>query len=179
MWLSALWTSSPASGPDGDNSMPARTRDEDRRETGVTCMAQSSRSKQNGGNLTGQAHVPQREAANDASTSPKPLVSPEGVTLLHTFSHMNRVMSMDWSLDGKLSASSSNDMAVWLWDATSGVLLHTFAGHRGMVWSVAWSPDGKLLASGSDASRTLIQCSGCFGGLLAHVLSSLPKMLSL
>eukprot|EP00941_MAST-03F_sp_MAST-3F-sp1_P005771 g5771.t1 len=46
-------------------------------------------------------------------------------------------------------ATGSFDSCVKLWDAGSGLCLHTLSKHSFPVYSVAFSPDGKFIASGS------------------------------
>jgi WD40 repeat protein len=115
-------------------------------------MAESSRSKQKKrSHLTDQAYVPSKEVAHDASTSPKPIGAPAGLTLLSTLKgHRGWVISVVWSPDGsRLASFAPDDRTVRLWDPTSGTLLHTL-DHTDQVTSVVWSPDGSRLASGSD-----------------------------
>jgi WD40 repeat protein len=59
------------------------------------------------------------------------------------------VLSVAFSLDGKLLASGHYGGSVWLWDLATAKERAVFKGHRVGVLSVAFSPDGKLLASGS------------------------------
>ena len=63
--------------------------------------------------------------------------------------HTKTVNSVEFSPDGKMLASGSEDETVRLWDARTGQLLHTLEEHTSDVTSVAFSPDGKMLASGS------------------------------
>src|SRR5205085_2642674 len=74
---------------------------------------------------------------------------PPGLTLQRTLSgHTDVVLSVAWSPDGRLLASSSLDDTIRLWEAATGAHLHTLEGHTSSVFSVAWSPDAHLLASG-------------------------------
>jgi hypothetical protein len=79
--------------------------------------------------------------------------SPE---ILRTLSghHMDSVLSVAFSPDGKILASGSADRTIKLWDVATGKELRTLSGHTSYVLSVAFSPDGKILASGSG-DRTI------------------------
>ncbi len=64
--------------------------------------------------------------------------------------HTNSVNSVSFSPDGSMLASGSSDKRIRLWNAATGVLLHTLTGHEGGVKSVTFSPDGSMLVSGGD-----------------------------
>lgn len=71
-------------------------------------------------------------------------------TIITTLSgHSDDVHSVDFSPDGTLLASGSDDNTIKLWNVSDGTLRTTLKGHTGWVCSVAFSPDGTLLASGS------------------------------
>lgn len=59
------------------------------------------------------------------------------------------VSGLAFSPNGKTLASGDWDGKVYLWDATTGLVLQTLSGHSDMITSLAFSPDGTLLASGS------------------------------
>ncbi|HRW10167.1 MAG TPA: BTAD domain-containing putative transcriptional regulator, partial [Caldilineaceae bacterium] len=64
--------------------------------------------------------------------------------------HRGPVISVCFSLDGRLLVSGSNDdQMIGLWDVTTGQLRQTLVGHQGGVEAVRFSPDGQFLASGS------------------------------
>ena len=68
--------------------------------------------------------------------------------------HGWRIFSVSFSSDGKLLASSSDQVTVIHMINTEEVGLLTkdagiFHGHENLISSVAFSPDGKRLASGS------------------------------
>ncbi|MFO0948543.1 MAG: hypothetical protein U1D30_21905 [Planctomycetota bacterium] len=63
--------------------------------------------------------------------------------------HKNIVWDVDWSPDGKLMASASQDKTMGIWDAETATLIRRIPVAEGCS-SVAFSPDGKLLALGSD-----------------------------
>jgi WD40 repeat protein len=62
--------------------------------------------------------------------------------------HLDIVMSMSFSPDGKSLASGSIDRTVKIWDLAREQVVHTLSGHSMWVLSVAYSPDGRTLAAG-------------------------------
>ena len=63
--------------------------------------------------------------------------------------HVAKVNCVEFSPDGTLLASGSENGTIRLWDADTGQQLETYKGHTDAVNSIAFSPDGKTLASGS------------------------------
>ena len=71
--------------------------------------------------------------------------------IIATFSgHTDNVNSVEYSPNGNLVASGSNDNKIKVWDPLDGQELRTFTGHYMTVNSVAWSLDGTKIVSGSD-----------------------------
>lgn len=58
------------------------------------------------------------------------------------------ISSVAFSPDGSKLACGSFDKTIYLRDAYTGSLIHTFEGHSDYVRSVAYSPDGTKIASG-------------------------------
>jgi len=73
---------------------------------------------------------------------------------LKTINNNDSIYSVDWSPNGSLIASGSQDKTIKIWNTTTGINLKTFTGHISEIWAVAWSPDGKKIASGS-VDRTI------------------------
>ncbi len=68
---------------------------------------------------------------------------------INLIGHTDHVMSVSFSPNNQIIASSSKDKTVKLWNR-QGKLLKTLVGHKEWVSSVSFSPDGKMLASASD-----------------------------
>ena len=69
--------------------------------------------------------------------------------------HMNCVMSVSFSPDGRHIVSGSSDRTIILWDAqTGGQVENPLQGHTDWVMSATFSPDGRHIVSGS-ADRTI------------------------
>lgn len=66
--------------------------------------------------------------------------------------HRGGVLSVAWSPNTDLIASSGFDRTIRIWDAGSFQQRAVLTGHAGYVYSVAWSPDGKYIVSGSGSS---------------------------
>jgi WD40 repeat protein/serine/threonine protein kinase len=64
-----------------------------------------------------------------------------------------KIKSVDFSPDGTLLASASDDKSIFLWDTRSRQKLRAFKGHGEAVNAVCFSPDGKVLASASQDLR--------------------------
>lgn len=60
------------------------------------------------------------------------------------------VYSIAFSPDGKQILSSSENGAIYLWDAVSGNKIRSFIGQVHMIKSAAFSPDGANIVSGSE-----------------------------
>lgn len=62
--------------------------------------------------------------------------------------HLDTILCVAFSPDGKRLASGAGDNKVRFWDLNTETPLVVGEGHSGWVLSLAWSPDGRVLASG-------------------------------
>ena len=68
--------------------------------------------------------------------------------------HKEKINTVDFSLDSKTIATTSNDKTIRLWDAQTGKDLMVLTGHTEPVYAVKFSPDGETIASGSADNTT-------------------------
>jgi WD40 repeat protein len=64
--------------------------------------------------------------------------------------HSGKVLSVDFSPDGRLLASGSTDNTLRLWNVRQSTLLRTMLGHPFPILSLSFSPNNQLIATGSD-----------------------------
>jgi len=81
--------------------------------------------------------------------------------------HTARISSINWSPDGSLLATASDDGTARVWDASDGSVLSVLQGHAEGVKDVVFSPNGELLATVSDGGiRTWRASDGVLMGVL-------------
>ncbi len=104
------------------------------------------------GNILAVACSPREHLLAAGTTTGEILIydTLSGVLRLTCHGHADGVWSLDFSLDGSLLASSSDDHTVRLWNTHSGECLRILQDHTNRVRAIAFSPDGNTLASGSD-----------------------------
>jgi WD40 repeat protein len=78
--------------------------------------------------------------------------------------HINWVLSVAFSGDGRYLASGSRDTTVKLWNVKSARLRETLSGHSNWVMCVTFATDGETLVSGST-DRTLKLWDAASGNL--------------
>jgi uncharacterized protein (TIGR03067 family) len=69
--------------------------------------------------------------------------------------HMDEVISLALSDNGKIAITGSNDKTAILWETSTGKKLHTWQGHSVGLNSVALSGDGKTALMASDKTAIL------------------------
>lgn len=75
---------------------------------------------------------------------------PDRADLSSVEGHTGGVTACDFSPDGLLFATTSDDGTAMLWRRPDDKLVAVLTGHTGGVWDCSFSPDGNLLATASD-----------------------------
>jgi WD40 repeat protein/TolB-like protein len=70
--------------------------------------------------------------------------------------HKSEVLSVAFSLDGRILASCSKDKTIRLWDVDKKKELKSLTGHKMGVNCIAFSPNGLLLASGGNDKKVIV-----------------------
>jgi len=70
--------------------------------------------------------------------------------------HIGPVRCVEFSRDGDLLISGSQDNAVRVWQTETGQSIKTFRGHDSAVRACQISPDGKYVYSGSEDQRAIL-----------------------
>lgn len=88
------------------------------------------------------------------------ILDPKNPTLISSWdAHNNRIRDLDFSADGNILASGSDDTTIILWDVGSRAQpkkVRTLAGHSQPVTGVVFSPDGETLASSSFGKTVIL-----------------------
>jgi WD40 repeat protein len=86
------------------------------------------------------------------ATAKQPVVvldARSGTPLLELVGHLGAAEGAEWGADDRLIVTGGRDGTVRLWDASTGLLLHSMqAGEQ--LWSVAFSHDASRLALAGD-----------------------------
>ena len=70
--------------------------------------------------------------------------------------HIDNVNSSQFSPDGKLIVTASDDETAKIWESSTGLLLHNITGHTGSVNYAEFSPDGQKIISASDDGTAIV-----------------------
>lgn len=81
--------------------------------------------------------------------------------------HSQRVRDVNFSPDGKLIVSGSDDNTGIVWSYNEGKLLYRLEGHEGHVNQVRFSPDNQAIATVSDGDSNNLKLWNLNGALLA------------
>ena len=80
--------------------------------------------------------------------------------------HAGPVEDADFSADGKLVVTGSDDNTARIWDTRTGAQRALLQGHTGTLWSVGLSPDGTRVVTGSNDGTARIW-NAATGGQIA------------
>ena len=85
-----------------------------------------------------------------------------GVVRTSLRGHIEAIVSVAYSADGKMLASASADRTVILWDASTGERVRTLSSGTECVRSAAFFPDGRTLAVNTSHRLVLLDvATGC------------------
>ncbi|XP_063676158.1 chromatin assembly factor 1 subunit B-like [Bolinopsis microptera] len=82
--------------------------------------------------------------------------------------HIEDIMDIAWSPDGKMIVSGSIDNSVIVWEAKTGKKLHLLKEHSHYVQGVTWDPLGEFICSLSS-DRSLLVYEAARGNLMYNV----------
>jgi WD40 repeat protein len=83
--------------------------------------------------------------------------------------HTAKITSCDFSSNGDLAMSASEDMTIKLWRTATGVLLKILVGHYGEVRRCSFSPCGqKILSAGDQTLRLWSVLTGKLDRIVQH-----------
>jgi len=89
--------------------------------------------------------------------------------------HTNWIQELEYSPDGTIIATASDDYTIRLWNASTGKTVRVLTGHTAPVYEVAFSPDGRILASASE-DRTVRLWDSANGSRLGRLSDRSQKM---
>src|SRR5262249_28103383 len=93
---------------------------------------------------------PYRPARAADEAEPVRVVRASGMEASSFVGHAEKVFWVGFSPDGRTAFSTSFDMTLRAWDASTGKELRCFRGHTDEVYGAALSPDGRRLLSGGQ-----------------------------
>ena len=73
-----------------------------------------------------------------------------GIEISPFVGHSDSINAVQFSPDGKVVVTGSDDKTVRVWNARTGEAIHALEGHTAAVTSVSISPEGRIIASGSS-----------------------------
>lgn len=80
---------------------------------------------------------------------------PEQGTQVQVLS-VDKVMGLNWSLDGSALITLSQYESLAVWDVRTGQLSRSLNEHTSWVMQLVWSPDGSMLAQGAEDGEIIL-----------------------
>jgi WD40 repeat protein/predicted Ser/Thr protein kinase len=114
---------------------------------------------ESGGNLFG----------DDTSNNATLWEAETGREILRFKGHIDLIMCVAFSPDGRKILTGSRDKTAKLWDATSGACLTTLEGHTDQLGSVEFSGDGRCIVTTAAADQTARIWDATSGHLLLTI----------